>query len=63
MNSGSKKHLVSGTKDLQSQKPTIYSGLNPLKESEIKSLAQFMKTTVGKINKRHSQAYGSGATA
>ncbi len=50
---GLSKHSASVTKDSQSQKPTIYSALNPLNESEIKSLAQFMKTTVAKINERH----------
>ena len=53
LKNGSEKHSDSSTKDSQSQKPTIYSALNPLSESEIKSLAQFMKTTVAKINARH----------
>lgn len=37
-------------------KPDIYSGLNLLSESETKSLAQFLKDTVDKMNRDNNVA-------
>ena len=47
-----KKSLNSTILASQNQKLDIYSGLKRLNESEINSLAQFVKTTAERINKR-----------
>jgi len=47
-----KKSLNSTIPVSQNQKLDIYSGLKLLNESEINSLAQFVKTTAERINKR-----------
>jgi hypothetical protein len=47
-----KKSLNSTIPVSQNQKLDIYSGLKRLNESEINSLAQFVKTTAERINKR-----------
>ncbi|WP_044412349.1 hypothetical protein [Thiomicrospira microaerophila] len=46
----------STTVDSANLKPDIYSGLNLLSESETKSLVQFLKETVDKMNRDNNVA-------